>query len=527
MLKKEKITTHNTLHQCSLSYRSLRDTMDLWLTQTMVLDHPGYNGGGEDEANYALAWFPHYLITGNERVLPHFEALKNALAEWVSRTCWHGYEPEAEAHHGTEPFILFLPRYLGLRPSEEHARSLLLDAAQHIGNWGPSALDWYDYERDCFYGFYLGTRVVRSDPAATYEVAEHFRFIHLALAAYRVSGEKRYLEWSLRYGRKRARQLIDAPWPLPLLWDLDGNGLDAAEIDRRNLHDLMASSHHVAGDPLAGIENLLASGAVQALGDLYRLSGDALFRDAARRIVEPLLSALLDVYADPAAAAIAHYRLAFQDRCFDDAICEILTAVPADAPQQLALVMPQQARRREPGVGRRYDMVYWGEWSDDGSVNPLREPCPAALTLAFQVTGELDYARRALQGAAARLAIARRGLRSGREHADMGSAICSVAAGHGRNWGQGAVTGCYGPLLLDLREHLGQLQPGLEVRREDGSPGLPESLFTLVRPMPEGGRDLWFYNSSDAKITFDWRSDAGPWQTTALADNASRKLSIV
>ena len=53
-----------------------------------------------------------------------------------------------------------------------------------------------------------------------------------------------------------------------------------------------------------------------------------------------------------------------------------------------------------------------------------------------------------LRSAATRLNIARRVLRGGREHADMGGAVCSVAAGHGRNWGQGAVTACYGPLLL-------------------------------------------------------------------------------
>ena len=39
-------------------------------------------------------------------------------------------------------------------------------------------------------------------------------------------------------------------------------------------------------------------------------------------------------------------------------------------------------------------------------------------------------------------------LRGGREHADMGGAICSVAAGHGRNWGHGAVPGLLCPAIV-------------------------------------------------------------------------------
>jgi hypothetical protein len=139
------------------------------------------------------------------------------------------------------------------------------------------------------------------------------------------------------------------------------------------------------------------------------------------------------------------------------------------------------------------------------------------LTLAFQVTGDLGYARRALKGAAARLAIARRGLRSGREHADMGSAICAVAAGHGRNWGQGAVTGCYGPLLLDLREHLGQLHAGIEVRHADGAPGLPVGVLSLVRPRVGGGAELWLYNAAEAEIGCAWRPAGGAWREVRLA----------
>ena len=292
---------NDILQECYEHYADLRGEMDLWLKQSMVLDPPGPNGGGEDEANYALAWFPHYLVTGDQSVLKHFGDLKSALAGWIERECLHGYEPEAEAHHGTEPFLLFLPRYIDLVPDDQEACSMLTDAAEHIGNWVEEIPAWYDYDRDTFYGYFIGSRTVQPDAEAAYEVAEHFRFIHIALATYRITREERYLDWSLRYGKKRAERIVAAKSPMPLLWDLDGNGLGEAEVEERGLHRLAAQgTHHISGDPLAGIENLLASGAIYALGDLYHLSGDTIFRDAAKRILSRWLNLCLIPTTTPA-----------------------------------------------------------------------------------------------------------------------------------------------------------------------------------------------------------------------------------
>ncbi len=494
------------LQTCYNAYNKLRSEMGRWLKQSMMLDPPGPNRGGEDEANYALAWFPHFIITGDPNVLKHFDALKAALIGWVKRDCLHGYEAKAEAHHGTEPFLLFLPRYIGLQPDDTEAISLLTDAAEHIGNWVEDIPAWYDYARDTFVGYNIGTKYVENDENSAYELAEHFRFIHIALAAYRITGEQRYVEWGLRYGRKRAERLISAPDPMPLLWDLNGDGLSEADVDAKNLHRLVASSHHIKGDPLSGIENLLASGAIYALGDLYHLSGEEIYQSAAKRIVEPLLTSLNDPYNDPAAAAISYYRWTFNDIGYDDVITDILQELPSTSPDLLALVFPQETRRREPGVGKRADKAYSGELSDDGSVTPIREPSTATLTLAYQVTGNISYAARAIHNAFIRLNMARRVLRGGREHADMGGAVCSVAAGHGRNWGQGAVTACYGPLLLGTREILGKITPLITFRKETRTGSIPSAVLSLVRPLvaKDSTAEVTFYNSGDSPIKFAW-----------------------
>lgn len=523
------------LNDCFEAYSSLRTAMRRWLQQSMMLDPPGPNDGGEDEANYALAWFPHYLITGDSNVLEHFDTLKDALAGWVERDCFHGYEKKAEAHHGPEPFLLFLPRYLGLKPEDKEAISLLTDAAEHIGNWVSEIPDWYDYTRDTFIGYNIGTEFVDNQDKDRYELAEHFRFIHIALATYRITGEKRYVDWAIRYGQKRAERIITASEPMPLLWDLNEKGLSEEEVNEKNLHRLVASGHHIPGDPLAGIENLLASGAIYALGDLYLLTGEEIYKSAARRIIEPLLTSLSDPFNDPAAAVISYYRWTFQDTSYDSVIEEGLQNLPTTPPELLALVFPEEIRRRELGVGKRSDMAYWGEWSDDGSVKPIREPSTATLTLAYQLTGDVAYAHRALQNAGTRLNIARRVLRGGREHADMGGAVCSVAAGHGRNWGHGAVTSCYGPLLLGTREIFGMVEPLIVIRQANGTRHNPAELLSLVRPIVSTDTfEIIFYNSGKSALNFSWQhqimrideeshriekiteSDENPWNDETL-----------
>ncbi|MGA1198788.1 MAG: hypothetical protein ACO36I_20040, partial [Candidatus Latescibacterota bacterium] len=241
---------------------------------------------------------------------------------------------------------------------------------------------------------------------------------------------------------------------------------------------------------------------------------------AAKRIAEPLVSELLDPYADPGAAAISYYRHTFKDTSLDDAIRAKVESMPAPQDVEWAMVFPQVRKREWPGVGKRNDMTYWGMWGADGSVTPTKEPCTAALTLAYQLTGKPIYAERALQQAAIKLTMARGALRGGREHADMGSAICAAAAGHGRNWGIGAVTGCYGPLLLGTREIKGKVTPVLEVKH-DGGMGLPEGVMALV----QSDTRARFYNGGELLETLHWRWAGGSWKELTLNAGEGREVS--
>ncbi len=508
------------MERCFVHYQALRKEMDAWLDQSRRMDPPSKHGGGEDEANYALAWFPHYLITGSDGVREHFEYLRDMLAGWVERECLHGYEPEAEAHHGTEPFLLFLPRYLGLFPDDEKANALLEDAAEHIGNWVAGIPEWFDWKRNRFYGYYIGTRTVGRNNGYDCEIAEHFRFVHIALAAHRVTGEDRYLDWALQYGRRRAEMLVAIPdGPLPIAWDANGKPMFAKRATRPQKNAAQAG-HHVDGDPLVGVEVLLASGVVYALGDLFQASGDPVFYHAARRIAEPMVDQLRDPYSDPGAAAISHFRRQFADAALDEAIRAQIARFSAVQDGELAMVFPQARRRDWPGVGKRNDMAYWGTWNGDGSVTRTTEPSAAALTLAYQVTGDEGYVARAIKQAVDKLTMARRVLRGGREHADMGGAICSIAAGHGRNWGIGSVTGCYGPLLLGTRELKGKVTPAVEVKRANGQLGVPEQIFSLVTHSGTDVNGVRFYNGGDSDVAFSWCFEDERWRDVTVKAKA-------
>ncbi len=511
----------STFRECHHHSLKLRQEMDSWIHQSRRMDPPSRHGGGEDEANYVLAWFPHYLVTQSEAVREHFFDLRDLLSGWIERECHHGYETEAEVHHGTEPFLLFLPRFLGLFPDDNKASWLLEDAAHHIGNWIEGVPAWFDWEANHFIGYRIGSVDVENSEKTRVELAEHFRFIHIALAAHRVTGEERYLDWAVGYGRKRAQQICHNEGDrLPVMWDHAGKPIFEETLSRLQ-GGMAAQKHHVQGDPLAGVEVLLASGAIYALGDLYQATGESVFSAAAKRIAEPMVDQLLDPYSDPGAAAISYYRWTFGDSSLDTLIENQIRNMPAEEDGELTIMFPEHQRRVLPGVGKRRDMAFWGVWLPDGSSKPSQEPSTSALTLAYQMSGEVDFARRAFKQAERKLTMSRRVLRGGREHADMGGAICSAAAGHGRNWGWGAVTGCYGPLMLGTREIESAVVPMVNIE-SDGRMTIPDDILTLVRPNLDGGAIVTVYNGGDTmhKLTLHAPSplsiEIGPGETVNL-----------
>ena len=105
-----------------------------------------------------------------------------------------------------------------------------------------------------------------------------------------------------------------------------------------------------------------------------------------------------------------------------------------------------------------------------------------------------------------------------------GGAICSIAAGHGRNWGTGSVTGCYGPLLVGLKQVKSEMVSSVEF----SSGAVPTGLMPLVRIMPnEDDTEVIFYNTSSKASLYQWRkTGTQEWQAVDLSPQESRRIHI-
>ena len=71
-----------------------------------------------------------------------------ALINWAKNNINNGYFGMVDVHHGTELFLGFLPRYIDIFPDDQNAKNLILDVAEHIGNWSKNSNDWFDYSNN-------------------------------------------------------------------------------------------------------------------------------------------------------------------------------------------------------------------------------------------------------------------------------------------------------------------------------------------------------------------------------------------
>lgn len=434
------------------SAQRLIATLDKVQRRLPVQEPRGPDHGGEDEANFTLTWLALEQLQPNSERRAFLDGCFRDLQRWVREDCYKGYQPIQEAHHGTEPFLLFLPRYARLpdAPHEEIAE-LICGAADYILGRVPGQPQWFDEVQRRFVSLDLGSK--RAEPRDLWQIetADHLRFIHIAFTAYDLTGDQAYADWASAYAERRA-QLINA-WPknedLPWAWWYDGRGIFAAVGDPRS-DNLLAPQHHLAGDRLAGIENLLASGVMEAFANAYAYKHSAEIAQATARLAVSMAPYINDPYADPLAASLRLYRRTFVHDQHYENIDEILQRAfvkwPKAIPDQY-LVLPALAKRMDPGVGRRADMQRWYEMRDDGLLEPTTAVSTAARALACEVTGEDQHIVLALEQAEKRMHVAVRGLRCGREHADMGSSIAACGAGHGRCWGTGNVTGILDALI--------------------------------------------------------------------------------
>lgn len=418
--------------------RQLLAEMSDWLTEALDRHLALPWQGGHDEGTFATSWAQYYDLTGDERVMRLARALRDGAVEWGKTNFTHGYHRRQEAHHGPEHWAIFLAWVHRLDPQDEKTNDAILDAAHHIGNWVEGVPRWYRWEVRRFVSTHLGTEHVGDDRT---NIAEHLRFVRIALLAYAITRGAQYLAFAREYAGEWAAAITASP-EIPV--HLDSGDEARAKFESARKQFLGAAPRTY--EALARHESHIASGTPALFMRLWKMTGDERCGEAAKRLILPLVDELRDPYGHPTGVLFSKYRERVADRSLDDRIVAAIGAPPAldDRGVRTLGIATHVEWGRLVGIGKRIDMPAWHFVGTDGEEHACDWPSPAALMLACEVTGDKAYAAAASTLALARLRLARRVYPDGREHGCGSRTIAAVCRGHGRNWGAGNVSGVLG-----------------------------------------------------------------------------------
>ena len=445
----------------------LRQALARWIERSVARQRCIPWQGGHDEGSFVASWFGYYLLTGDPRILDFLRWLRDGFLDWARSHLFHGYYAEGEVHHQPENFIFFLPRLWHADPDSRVAQALD-DAAHHAGNWIDAVPPWYDWQQHRFRSWRLGTREVAAHPPYDIEHPDHFRIIQVALCACQAVGDERYLELARDFCRRWARDILgsDALPAVRLLTETQASHLYPPSL-----------LHAANAGPEERLELHIGAGTVDALLDLFAITGDQELAAAARKIVTSGLHLVGQPYSHPLAAAARRYRIATGDKMLD---ADIVARVPAaNGDFESAMVLAAPRGPHPMGLGQRCDQVQWMRLNDGEHWRPDERPSPAALVLAWDITGDERLATEAMTVAAQRMELAA-ALDDGREHGCGGRSASAIASGHGRNAGIGEVTGVLYPLALGSCRQFGADQPQVVISCPEQA-GLPQGCAALWR----------------------------------------------
>ncbi len=445
-----------------------------------------------DNANYCISLFHDYLVDPNESIKNFLFYMGKNLINWSEKNLHRGYFKMEDVHHGSELFLGFLPRYIDLFPDNLKAKELIINVSKLIGNWDKETEDWYNYSLKNFNSWYFGSDGISNRDNYKFNTADHLRFVHIALLAWKITSDQKYLDWSINYSKQFAEKIIIANEVIPVAWNCEWNEFFSKDMTNQEQKFLASNHHHFKDDPLSGIENLIASGFIFIFGELYNLTNDNVFLEASKKIIKNLITIMEQPYSDNVGTIISYYRTTFSDYSFDKLVLDSISNLKPYDDSEIILTFPQHQTIKRPGLGNRKDMIYWYYFN---SFNPkeFKEPSTSYFSLLYNITGKIEYAERAFRTAAKKIKIASSILRLGYEHSDSGKHLSAIVSGHGRNWGIGAVTGCYTKLIIGSNENLGKSDYLIKFKTATITAGC----LPLIRELPDKSTELRIFNFSN------------------------------
>ena len=393
-----------------------------------------------DQGTFTTAWEPYIRLTGDEEALLFMQQSGRKIRDHFTDTDqWrHGYWRLQEAHHGTEHFELFHGSLLRLAPDDAASNAILLDAAEHFGNWNPDVAPWFDWDGGLFYSSFFGTDGLRQEPGMELNIPDHLRCVSIALLAYQASPEQRYLDLATTHAGQWA-DVILAKESLPIGLNRSGPIHKFSAEDEQVYYSFIGEGKAVQSD-VDRAESFLSSNTTGALMALWTLTGETRFRSATERLLDPLSTQLKDASSGAASDAIRTYRRATGDHRYDQAVLDAVSEANSREVQSITLDPTKRYKDRPAGIGKRSDMPTWLEDDKPRQVNPI------TLSVAAEILEDEVVAIGALDLGRTYFELACQNFPDGREHGCAAQTVSAIARGHGRDNHAGVTTAVLGPL---------------------------------------------------------------------------------
>jgi hypothetical protein len=392
----------------ALAERECRGQMDAWVRDASERQRRIPWLGYSDEATFMAAMIPYYFLTGDEQIKDLLFEMRGRWRAWTQENFHHGYyKRNAEEHHQTEDYYRVFGRLWYLVPFDEVNLDLLDDMVEHLGNWVGGIPKWYDWERHRFVSRYIGTWYVNDDPEFSYNSPGFFRYLLIAFQAYLATGRGQYLDLCVDYSDRWCQLLESIPEgdPIPVRVNPEWNVIQTTPDGSETGVGLRAGYTYMTG------------GFIGTMLDLYGVTRNRRYADNARRI----LSFYLGVperdrpMNNIVASALAQYRLAT-----GDSLGEEETIASADEVMQLPLPDSMSMPGRPPNT-----RLTWRTAGGDSCEQ--YQTGMAALSAAYQITGDESYIANAMRSAARRLELARAIGDDSRGHGCAGGSAKGVA----------------------------------------------------------------------------------------------------
>jgi hypothetical protein len=423
------------------SLHSLLDVFKAWLHESARINRDIPWSGGHDEGTYLTAWREYYLHTKDPAVMDYARDMLDKADAWAKTSLVNGYRPKSEVHHGVEHYVIFLNWMHEIDPPEPiHARQLL-DAAANITAKETGRPPWYDGSRIRFTSTHMGSRDV--DLSKDVNIAEHLRIIRLAWLGFASGGDPELKTIIRDYGTKWATQIASSSI-VPVYLD-EFSETDPARREHNAAMFKRVAESFVGAQPKSittstRSEIHVANGTPDLFMALHDATGDAVFLDAAERIVEPVLGQISLPHAHPLGELAWHLHQLGRLPRLDEIVKPIQESVDImDVSFPLKLVFRKYSishkKKYANTIGMRKDMPIVEIKSNDDKRLDL--PSPATLGLMCRLSHDPKYIQMALELAKEVLILARSSFPEGRSHGCSARMVHSFCVGHGRNWGAG------------------------------------------------------------------------------------------